>query len=138
MSRKKISTTVYLTAEQHDQLRAVNAHTKVPIAELIRQGIDLALERHKSALPGQIDLFAGSAAPSRPATTPPRPEPPAFVPPAMAARAAPAFDVDCRMGVPPSPLPVPEGLTAETADGLRRQAADLERRQERRAKGGRR
>jgi hypothetical protein len=50
--RKKISTTVYITEEQNEQLKALNAKTKVPIAEYIRQGIDLILEKHKNQIPG--------------------------------------------------------------------------------------
>ena len=56
MSRKKISTTVYITEEQNEKLKALNKVTKVPIAEYIRQGIDLALEKYKNQLPGQISL----------------------------------------------------------------------------------
>lgn len=51
--RKKISTTVYITEEQNEKLKALNDKTKVPIAEYIRQGIDLILEKHKEDLPGQ-------------------------------------------------------------------------------------
>ena len=50
--RKKISTTVYITEDQNEQLKALNAKTKVPIAEYIRQGIDLILEKHKNQIPG--------------------------------------------------------------------------------------
>ena len=56
MSRKKISTTVYITEEQNELLKALNSKTKVPIAEYIRQGIDLALEKYKNQLPGQMSL----------------------------------------------------------------------------------
>lgn len=56
MSRKKISTTVYITEEQNEKLKALNKVTKVPIAEYIRQGIDLVLERYKNQLPGQMSL----------------------------------------------------------------------------------
>ncbi len=57
MSRKKLSTTVYLTVEQDQALKALNARTKVPVAEYIRQGIDLVLEKYKNTLPGQQSLF---------------------------------------------------------------------------------
>lgn len=60
--RKKISTTVYITEEQNDKLKALNDKTKVPIAEYIRQGIDLVLEKYKDQLPGQTDLAALLAA----------------------------------------------------------------------------
>lgn len=57
-SRKKISTTVYITEEQNEKLKLLNEKTRVPIAEYIRQGIDLVLEKHKGDLPGeQLDLY---------------------------------------------------------------------------------
>ncbi len=55
--RKKISTTVYITAEQDQQLKLLHQKTKVPVAEYIRQGIDLVLEKYKASLPGQASLF---------------------------------------------------------------------------------
>jgi len=56
--RKKLSTTVYITEEQNEKLKALNEKTKVPIAEYIRQGIDLILERHLADLPGQqLNLY---------------------------------------------------------------------------------
>jgi predicted DNA-binding protein len=57
MSRKKISTTVYITPEQDARLKQLNEKTKVPVAEYIRQGIDLVLEKYKDNLPGQVGLF---------------------------------------------------------------------------------
>ena len=57
MARKKISTTVYITPEQDADLKALHNKTKIPVAEFIRQGIDLVLEQYKSHLPGQITLF---------------------------------------------------------------------------------
>lgn len=54
MGRKKISTTVYITPEQNDLLKQLHDKTKVPVAEFIRQGIDLVLEREKRNLPGQM------------------------------------------------------------------------------------
>jgi predicted DNA-binding protein len=56
MARNKISTTVYITAEQNEQLKLLHQKTKVPVAEYIRQGIDLVLEREKVHLPGQLTL----------------------------------------------------------------------------------
>lgn len=54
MARKKISTTVYITPEQNEKLKLLNEKTKVPVAEYIRQGIDLVLARHHDQLPGQL------------------------------------------------------------------------------------
>ena len=53
MPRKKLSTTVYITPEQSELLKQLNHKTKVPVAEYIRQGIDLVLEKYRSQLPGQ-------------------------------------------------------------------------------------
>lgn len=57
MSRKKISTTVYITPEQDERLKELHERTKVPVAEYIRQGIDLVLEKYERHLPGQQNLF---------------------------------------------------------------------------------
>lgn len=57
MERKKISTTVYITQEQNSLLKLLNQKTKVPIAEYIREGIDLVLTKHKQLLPGQLSLL---------------------------------------------------------------------------------
>ena len=56
MARRKISTTVYITLEQDTRLKELHARTKVPVAEYIRQGIDLVLEKYRDELPGQVDL----------------------------------------------------------------------------------
>ena len=59
VARKKISTTVYITPEQDARLKVLHARTKVPVAEYIRQGIDLVLDRYRDQLPGQVDLVLG-------------------------------------------------------------------------------
>ena len=56
MPRKKISTTVYITPEQNERLKLLHDRTKVPVAEYIRQGIDLVLEKYRGTLPGQLTL----------------------------------------------------------------------------------
>ncbi len=56
MARKKISTTVYITPEQNERLKLLHDRTKVPVAEYIRQGIDLVLEQYRERLPGQLSL----------------------------------------------------------------------------------
>ena len=53
MPRKKLSTTIYITPEQSELLKQLNQKTKVPVAEYIRQGIDLVREKYRSQLPGQ-------------------------------------------------------------------------------------
>lgn len=55
--RKKVTTTIYITPEQNEQLKALHDRTKVPIAEYIRQGIDLILKKHRAVLPHQLSLL---------------------------------------------------------------------------------
>ena|SRR5580698_4545346 len=56
MSRKKISTTIYVTPEQSDRLKLLHERTKVPVAVYIREGIDLVLSHYGHLLPGQLQL----------------------------------------------------------------------------------
>jgi len=56
MGRKKISTTVYITPEQGERLKLLHQRTRVPVAEYVRQGIDLVLEKYRPNLPGQLTL----------------------------------------------------------------------------------
>jgi hypothetical protein len=56
MSRKKISTTIYVTPEQNERLRLLHERTKVPVAVYIREGIDLVLQHYEHLLPGQLQL----------------------------------------------------------------------------------
>ena len=61
MARRKLSTTVYITAEQNELLKQLHDRTKVPVAEYVRQGIDLVLQQYAEHLPGQRSLFARSS-----------------------------------------------------------------------------
>jgi hypothetical protein len=56
MARKKISTTVYITPEQSERLKLLHERTRVPVAEYIRQGIDMVLDHYRGNLPGQLSL----------------------------------------------------------------------------------
>lgn len=56
MSRKKVSTTIYITPEQAERLKLLHDRTKVPIAVYIREGIDLVLKHYEHVLPGQMSL----------------------------------------------------------------------------------
>jgi hypothetical protein len=78
MSRKKISTTIYVTPEQSERLRLLHERTKVPVAVYIREGIDLVLRQYGHLLPGQLSLAPEqpAAAPVAPLGTPPRTEEP--------------------------------------------------------------
>src|SRR5258706_15640442 len=62
MARKKVSTTIYITPEQSEQLKLLHGKTKVPVSEYIRQGIDMVLEKERHNMPGQLTLHV----PARP------------------------------------------------------------------------
>jgi predicted DNA-binding protein len=64
MSRKKISTTIYVTPEQNDRLKLLHERTKVPVAVYIREGIDLVLRHYAHLLPGQLALDVTPPAPA--------------------------------------------------------------------------
>lgn len=51
MGRLKVSTSVYLEEEQLERLEQLSKRTGKPVAALIRDGIDLALERNRHQLP---------------------------------------------------------------------------------------
>lgn len=53
---KKISTTVYLTEEQIRKLKNLHEATKVPIAEYIREGVDVILKKYEKSMPGQLSI----------------------------------------------------------------------------------
>ncbi len=50
MGGRKVATTVYLTPEQDSHLKQVHLRTRLAVAELVRQGVDLVLERYADAL----------------------------------------------------------------------------------------
>jgi hypothetical protein len=74
MSRKKVSTTIYITPEQADRLKLLHDRTKVPVAVFIREGIDMMLKHYEPVLPGQMSLDSASLSPAPPSVTlgPPR------------------------------------------------------------------
>lgn len=47
---------MYLRQGQVDRLKELHARTKVPIAEYIREGVDMVLKVHADKLPGQLSL----------------------------------------------------------------------------------
>lgn len=53
---RKVATTIYITEDQQQLLKELNMRSKVPVAEFIRQGIDLVLHKYQDLLPGQIPL----------------------------------------------------------------------------------
>jgi len=48
LRRRKKSTTLYLEADQHERLKALSIRTRVPVAEYIREAVDLVLEGRTS------------------------------------------------------------------------------------------
>jgi predicted DNA-binding protein len=70
MSRKKISTTIYVTPEQSDKLKLLHERTKVPVAVYIREGIDLVLRHYAHLLPGQLALEVSEGRGQRGEATP--------------------------------------------------------------------
>jgi predicted DNA-binding protein len=56
MSRKKISTTIYITPAQAERLKMLHERTNVPVAVYIREGIDMVLKKYEHMLPGQLTL----------------------------------------------------------------------------------
>jgi len=56
-NQKKLSTTIYITEEQNEKLKRLSRFTKVPMAEYVRQGIDLVLERNGQTIPGQLSFL---------------------------------------------------------------------------------
>ena len=71
MSRRKVSTTIYITPEQAEHLKMLHDRTKVPIAVYIREGIDMVLKHYDHVLPGQMSLDS-SVSPGAPGVTPPK------------------------------------------------------------------
>ena len=54
---RKTTTTIYLTEEQQTLLKELSQRSKVPVAEYIRQGVDLILKKHARRLPGQLSFI---------------------------------------------------------------------------------
>lgn len=90
MSRKKISTTIYVTPEQNERLRLLHERTKVPVAVYIREGIDLVLRQYGHLLPGQLSLTTEREGDSAPASSSHSPTPTASAAPAAPVHAAAA------------------------------------------------
>jgi predicted DNA-binding protein len=57
MARRKVTTTVYLEAEQDRLLKALSERTGVTVAAYIREGVDRVLAAHQEHLPDQLRLF---------------------------------------------------------------------------------
>ena len=51
---RMIVTTVYLTEEQDRALKELGEKTKVPVAQYVREGIDLVLQKYEVETYGQL------------------------------------------------------------------------------------
>lgn len=47
--RRKVQSSTYLTGPQIDNLKLISEHTLIPVAVLVREGIDLVLKKHAVA-----------------------------------------------------------------------------------------
>ncbi|MBL6975707.1 MAG: ribbon-helix-helix domain-containing protein [Deltaproteobacteria bacterium] len=63
MPRRKVATTVYLTPEQDSLLKVLHQQSNIPVARLVRQGVDMVLEHHGvlKANPGAQGSGSGGA-----------------------------------------------------------------------------
>ena len=55
MSRRKVSTTVYLDSSDLDRLKVISEKTRVPMAVYIRDAVRAALDAHDLKLPETPD-----------------------------------------------------------------------------------
>ena len=53
---KKIITTIYITEEQSRLLKELHQKTKVPVAEYIRMGVNMVLEKNRLRINGQLSF----------------------------------------------------------------------------------
>jgi hypothetical protein len=53
---KKVVTTIYITEEQNSLLKELHQKTKVPVAEYIRMGVDMVLEKNRLKINGQLSF----------------------------------------------------------------------------------
>ena len=56
MSNRKVATTVYITMDQDRKLKLLSQALGVSMAQYIREGIDLVLERYQDRIPRQLGL----------------------------------------------------------------------------------
>ena len=59
MSGRKVTTTVYITEDQDRRLKLLSQATTVSMAQYIREGIELVLERYAEQVPRQLGLALG-------------------------------------------------------------------------------
>jgi hypothetical protein len=106
--RKKLSTTIYITPEQDEKLKLLHQRTRVPVAEYIRQGIDMVLEQYRDFFPGQLTLLPGPGLFPGPSTSAvPGPVPTPVPAPVAAAVPAPTPTTSATPEAAPTSTPTP-------------------------------
>lgn len=58
-SAKMVSTTVYITKSQKAQLDALRLKTRVPVAEYVREGVSLVLDKNQDILQEALEVESG-------------------------------------------------------------------------------
>ena len=66
MGSRKVATTVYLTTVQDAALKDLARRTGLPVAELVRRGVDRILEEHAVSDPAESSLDDAGPRPSVP------------------------------------------------------------------------
>jgi predicted DNA-binding protein len=56
MASRKVATTIYITVEQDRALKLLSQGTGTSMAQYIREGIDLVLQRYGDRIPVQLGL----------------------------------------------------------------------------------
>jgi hypothetical protein len=76
MARRKVSTTIYITPEQSEQLKLLHSKTKVPVAEYIRDRSVSKAAAHPAGATFTSHLPRGLSASSAPAPSDVHADPP--------------------------------------------------------------
>ncbi len=53
MSESKTQITTYIRVSQKERLKHLSSHTRVPVSEYLREGIDLVLDKYREELQPQ-------------------------------------------------------------------------------------
>jgi len=58
---RRLSTTVYLDEAQYEAIKAISKATKIPQSALIRDGVELAIEKWRQIVEKHPELYGGVA-----------------------------------------------------------------------------
>jgi predicted DNA-binding protein len=48
--KRKLKTSIYLSSEQQEALKKISKHTRIPMAELLREAVDNVIKAHRKNL----------------------------------------------------------------------------------------